>query len=46
MMLDTCFLIRDFDSLIAATVLCENIPLVTKNIDEFKRVAGLELVTY
>jgi len=39
-------LIGDFDILIAATALCENIPLVTKNIDEFKRVAGLELVTY
>ena len=39
-------LIGDFDILIAATAICESIPLVTKNIDEFKLVAGLELVTY
>ena len=39
-------LIGDFDIHIASSALCESIPLVTKNIDEFKRVAGLELVTY
>lgn len=39
-------LIGDFDILIAATALSESIPLVTRNTDEFSRVAGLELVTY
>ena len=39
-------LIGDFDILIAATALCESIPLVTRNIEEFSRVEGLELVTY
>lgn len=39
-------LIGDFDVLIATTALSENIPLVTRNVDEFSRVADLELVVY
>lgn len=39
-------LIGDFDILIAATALTESLPLVTRNIAEFSRVEGLELVGY
>ncbi len=39
-------LIGDFDILIAATALSESIPLVTRNIAEFRRVDGLELMAY
>ncbi len=39
-------LIGDFDILIAATALSESIPLVTRNMDEFRRVEGLELAAY
>lgn len=39
-------LIGDFDILIAATALTESLPLVTRNIAEFSRVEGLELVAY
>jgi tRNA(fMet)-specific endonuclease VapC len=39
-------LIGDFDILIAASALTESLPLVTRNIAEFSRVDGLELVAY
>jgi tRNA(fMet)-specific endonuclease VapC len=39
-------LIGDFDILIAATALSESIPLVTRNIAEFSRVKGIELIAY
>lgn len=39
-------LIGDFDILIAATALTESLPLVTRNIAEFSRVEGLELLGY
>ncbi len=39
-------LIGDFDILIAASALTESLPLVTRNIAEFSRVEGLELVGY
>jgi len=39
-------LISDFDILIAATALSESIPLITRNIDEFSRIQGLELIGY
>lgn len=39
-------LIGDFDILIAATALTESLPLVTRNVVEFSRIEGLELVGY
>ena len=39
-------LIGDFDILIAATALTESLPLVTRNMAEFSRIEGLELVGY
>ncbi len=35
-----------FDSLIAATALCEDEPLLTSNVKHFGRVEGLKLITY
>jgi predicted nucleic acid-binding protein len=31
------------DSIIAATALVQDLPLVTRNVDDFKHVAGLKL---
>jgi len=39
-------LIGDFDILIAATALSESIPLVTRNVSEFGRIEGLQLIPY
>ncbi|PXA03457.1 VapC toxin family PIN domain ribonuclease [Coraliomargarita sinensis] len=39
-------LIGDFDILIAATALSESLPLVTRNVSEFSRIKGLELIAY
>jgi predicted nucleic acid-binding protein len=32
------------DAIIAATALVHQLPLVTRNVDDFKHVAGLEIV--
>ena len=32
------------DSIIAATALAENLTLVTRNVDDFKHIAGLDLI--
>lgn len=39
-------LIGDFDILIAASALAEELPLVTQNVNAFGRVAGLEVLSY
>lgn len=39
-------LIGDFDILIAATALVEELPLVTQNLNEFGRVDELEVLSY
>lgn len=39
-------LIGDFDILIAATALSVNEPLVTRNLTEFERVEGLNVIAY
>lgn len=39
-------LISDFDILIAATAIAEEVPLVTRNTDHFKRLSGIEIVAY
>lgn len=38
--------IGDNDVLIAATALCHNISLVTRNTEHFRRITGLHLVSY
>ena len=32
------------DAIIAATALVYNLPLVTRNVDDYKRIAGLEII--
>jgi len=39
-------LIGDFDILIAATALIADLPLVTKDLQHFQRIQGLEVMTY
>jgi predicted nucleic acid-binding protein len=39
-------LIRGNDLWIAATALHENLPLVTRNLDDFARVPGIQLRSY
>lgn len=39
-------LIGDFDILIAATALSLELPLVTRKVEDFYRVEGLEVVNY
>ena len=39
-------LIGDFDILIAATAMVENVALVTRNLADFKRIEGLSVVAY
>lgn len=38
--------IGDDDILIAATAICNNLPLVSRNLEHFKRSPGLRLLSY
>lgn len=38
--------IGDDDILIAATAICNNLPLVSRNLEHFKRIPGLRLLSY